>query len=168
MQLDCQYYQIPIIIYSDTNLSSTEKLLMSQLISLTLKNGYCFASNEYLANSMSVTKRTISKSLSNLKIQNYIVIDYEKQIRKIYLNKEKVLTKTSISMEEKFHSNLEKKFYHNNKEIINKKNKYKYIESVPEWLENPKVVEKKEYTEEELKDIALKRKELEEMLKEYN
>ena len=117
--LDCQYYQIPIIIYSDVNLSSTEKLLMSQLISLTFKNGYCFASNEYLANSMNVTKRTISKSLSNLKTQNYIIISYENQARKIYLNKEKVMTKTSIPMEEKFQSNIEKKFYHNKKELIN-------------------------------------------------
>ena len=40
---------------------------MSQLISLTFKNGYYFTNNEYLANSMNVTKRTISKSLSNLK-----------------------------------------------------------------------------------------------------
>ena len=166
MQLDCQYYQIPIIIYSDVNLSSTEKLLMSQLISLTFKNGYCFASNEYLANSMNVTKRTISKSLSNLKTQNYIIISYENQARKIYLNKEKVMTKTSISMEEKFQSNIEKKFYHNKKELINKKNKY--IEPVPEWLEQNEIIKNKEYTKEELEDIALKRKELEEMLKEYN
>ena len=89
---------------------------MSQLISLTFKNGYCFASNEYLANSMNVTKRTISKSLSNLKTQKYIIISYENQARKIYLNKEKVMTKTSMPMEEKFQSNIEKKFYHNKKE----------------------------------------------------
>ena len=64
---------------------------------------------------MNVTKRTISKSLSNLKTQNYIIISYENQARKIYLNKEKVMTKTSIPVEEKFQSNIEKKFYHNNK-----------------------------------------------------
>ena len=115
---------------------------------------------------MNVTKRTISKSLSNLKTQNYIIISYENQARKIYLNKEKVMSKTSIPMEEKFKYNIEKKFYHNKKELINKKNKY--IEPVPEWLEQNEIIKNKEYTKEELEDIALKRKELEEMLKEYN
>ena len=162
MKLDCQYYLIPIIVYNDKFLSSTEKLLLSQIISLTLKEGYCYASNNYLANSLNTTIRTISKSLSQLKSQNYIIIKIENNNRKIYLNKEKIPTKTSIPIEENFYSSVENNFYHNKKELIYKNNKY--IESIPEWMSNPKLTEKKELTEED----KIEAEYIKELLKEYS
>ena len=40
----------PRILFNDKNLTRTDTDLLSLIISLTLKNDYCFATNKYLAN----------------------------------------------------------------------------------------------------------------------
>ncbi len=64
----------PRIIFNDKNLTRTDTDLLSLIISLALKNDYCFANNEYLANYINTSERTISYSLSKLKELNYIFV----------------------------------------------------------------------------------------------
>lgn len=63
--------------------SKTDIHVLGLIISLTLKNGYCYASNEYLAKYINVSKRTISDSLSKIKRLNYIIVKYENNNRRI-------------------------------------------------------------------------------------
>lgn len=65
--LDCEFIMTPRILFNDRNLSKTDCSVLGLIISLTLKNGYCYASNEYLADYVKVSKRTISDSLSKIK-----------------------------------------------------------------------------------------------------
>ena len=80
-----KYIEIPIKVIEDDNLSSTNKIVMGLIITLSMKDGYCFASNRYLSEMIKVTKRTISNSLSVLRDNNYIKYKIENNKRKIYL-----------------------------------------------------------------------------------
>ena len=48
------------------------RVLLSEIIALSSKSGYCFATNAYFANSYSVSTKTISKHISQLKKQGFI------------------------------------------------------------------------------------------------
>ena len=87
---------IPRILFSDSSLSETDRMLMGLIISLTLKNTYCYASNEYLEKYINKSQRTINYSLSKLKKLEYINIKFENGKRKIYLNTNKIPTKNAI------------------------------------------------------------------------
>lgn len=54
------------------DISSTQKLLLGLISSLSNLKGYCFASNEYLANLLKVNKVTISHSISDLEKKGYL------------------------------------------------------------------------------------------------
>ena len=49
------------------------------LLSLTKKTGFCFANNSYLSELNNVTPKTISNSITNLKKNNYIRVEYHKE-----------------------------------------------------------------------------------------
>lgn len=74
-----------------TDINWFEKVLYSDITSLTNKNGYCTASNKYFAKIFGVSIRTISRAISNLTeckfIQCVLVRDDQNEIieRKIYL-----------------------------------------------------------------------------------
>ena len=80
-----KYVEVPMIIMQDDDLSSTTKLLMGLIITLSMQNGYCYASNRYLSNIMKVSKRTITSCITSLKRRNYIKVKNEPNNRKIYL-----------------------------------------------------------------------------------
>lgn len=63
----------------NTNLSSTDKIVFSAILGLSKKDGYCFASNDYLARIGNVTKETVSRIISKLKRLG--VIDVKMQFR---------------------------------------------------------------------------------------
>ena len=42
-----KYVQVPMVVLLDENISSTAKLLMGLITTLSMKNGYCYASNRY-------------------------------------------------------------------------------------------------------------------------
>ena len=48
-------------------------------MSLSKKEGYCWATKEYFKNLFSVSKQTISKSISSLSKYGYIVLKYDKK-----------------------------------------------------------------------------------------
>ena len=128
----------PRILFSDRKLSKTDIHVLGLITSLTLKIDYCYASNEYLANYINVSKRTISDSLSKLKKLKYIKIKYINSKRRIYLNTEKVPTKPNKN-ENNCTNGIAESCYHN----INNKYKNKYInkkeDSIPYWMEHPEV-----------------------------
>ena len=80
-----KYIQVPMVVLLDEDLSSTTKLLMGLITTLSMKDGYCYARNRYLSNLLKVSKRTISSSITTLRRNNYLKIDNDDSARKIYL-----------------------------------------------------------------------------------
>ena len=80
-----KYVEVPMIVLLDEDLSSTTKLLMGLITTLSMKDGFCYASNRYLSNLLKVSKRTITSSITALRRKQYIKIDNEDNSRKIYL-----------------------------------------------------------------------------------
>ena len=90
LKIKGQFIMIPRILFNDKDLSKTDILVLSLIISLALKDEYCYASNKYLADYLNLSERTITYSLSKLKGLKYIFVKYEDNKRKIYLNVEKI------------------------------------------------------------------------------
>ena len=80
-----KYVQVPMVVLTDIDLSSTAKLLMGLITTLSMKDGYCYASNRYLSNLLKVSKRTISSSITALRRKKYVEIGNDDSARKIYL-----------------------------------------------------------------------------------
>lgn len=154
------------ILFNDKNLTRTDTDLLRLIISLTLKNDYCFATNKYLANYINTSERTISYLLSKFKELKYIFIKRVNGNRRIYLNKEKIPTKiadenaTGCSND----SAIDCDYNINSKNKIeyNKIKKFKREGIVPEWMKNPDLCKSKPMTEEEQKKFDIQVKELQE------
>lgn len=86
IKLDCDFIITPRILFSDKNLSRTDIDILSLIISLTFKYGYCYACNDKLAKYVNTLVRIISDSLSKLRELNYIIVNGEYKNRKIYVN----------------------------------------------------------------------------------
>ena len=80
-----KYVEVPMIVLLDDDISSTSKLLMGLITTLTMKEGFCYASNKYLSNLLKVSRRTITSCISSLKRKNYIKVENDPNMRKIYL-----------------------------------------------------------------------------------
>ncbi len=80
-----KYVEVPMIVLLDNDISSTSKLLMGLITTLTMKEGFCFASNRYLSNLMKVSRRTITSCIASLRKKNYIRVESEPNTRRIYL-----------------------------------------------------------------------------------
>lgn len=80
-----KYVEVPMIVLLDEDISSTSKLLMGLITTLTMKEGFCYASNKYLSNLMKVSRRTITSCITSLKRKNYIKVENNPNMRKIYL-----------------------------------------------------------------------------------
>lgn len=87
------YYSIiPSTILYNKELKANEKILYAVITSLSNKDGYCFASNKYLANKLNVGANTVSGWITDLRRKNFIqvkLIRNDKQEiiqRRIYIN----------------------------------------------------------------------------------
>lgn len=80
-----KHIEVPTIVIQDEDLSSTTKLLMGLITTLSMQKGYCYASNRYLSDFMKLSKRTITSCITALKRKNYINVKNEINMRKIYL-----------------------------------------------------------------------------------
>lgn len=69
----------PTSLLGDNNLTPLERLLLIYILSLCKKYGYCWATNEFFSDNFSVSKQTISKSISSLSNYGYIVLQYDKK-----------------------------------------------------------------------------------------
>ena len=72
-------------IVESNSINSTDKLVYGVIKALTNNLGYCYASNDYIFKKVNLSKRTITKSISNLKKANYIRVETINYQRNIYL-----------------------------------------------------------------------------------
>ena len=87
-------------------LSDFEKLLFSEISALTQKDGYCTASNAWLASLYGKTKETISRCISKLKKLGFIeVVEVRNDKKEVILRKVYLLTKTSIPIDKNVKEN---------------------------------------------------------------
>ena len=85
--LSSSFIRVPESIVRNYQLSAGAKLLFAEILSLSQRYGFCFASNEYLGTCTSLTSRTVSKRIKELKEENLIEIENPKgRNRKIYVN----------------------------------------------------------------------------------
>ena len=80
-----KYVEVPVVVLLDEDLSTTTKLLMGLITTLSMQEGFCFASNRYLSNLMKVSRRTITSRIASLRKKNYIRVESEPNTRRIYL-----------------------------------------------------------------------------------
>lgn len=86
------YSAIPATVLYNKELKANEKLLYAIITSLACKEGYCFATNKYLAEKLGVNHKTVSSWISDLQKRKFIIVELirneNKQIiqRKIYIN----------------------------------------------------------------------------------
>jgi len=69
------YSVIPATVRYDEQLKPAEKLIYSEITSLTNKFGYSFATNKYFAKLYNVTTHTVSQWISHLDKLGYIHIE---------------------------------------------------------------------------------------------
>jgi len=75
MQETPSYYSIvPSSVRYDNELSSSEKLLYSEISALVNMNGTCFASNGYFARLYEVSERTVTRWITSLKDRGHIKV----------------------------------------------------------------------------------------------
>jgi len=156
IKLDCDFIITPRIIFNDKSLSRTDIDVLSLIISLALKSNYCYANNEYLANYINSSKRTISDSLSKLKKLKYVIVKYENKKRRLYLNTEKIPTKVSDNVAKKCNNTVAESCYHN----INSKYKNKYKEEKPKCMIHPELCKEQKASKEEIKNLKEKLKKI--------
>ena len=86
------YSVIPATVLYNKELKANEKLLYAIITSLACKEGYCFASNKYLAEKLNVNPKTVSSWISDLRDKDFIIVELirngNNQIiqKKIYIN----------------------------------------------------------------------------------
>lgn len=81
--MDCIVIESSIV--KSNFINSTDKLVYGIIKALTNNLGYCYASNDYISKKINLSKRTVSKAISNLKIANYIRVETINYQRNIYL-----------------------------------------------------------------------------------
>lgn len=72
-------------IVKSNSINSTDKLVYGVIKALSNNLGYCYASNDYISKKVNLSKRTITKSISNLRKANYIRVETINYQRNIYL-----------------------------------------------------------------------------------
>ena len=83
------YAVIPNYILQNENLSDFEVRLYGIISQLANKNGFCFATNEFIANTAKKTERTISAAINKMAKLGVFVLRFDKNSnRKIYLSTE--------------------------------------------------------------------------------
>ena len=73
------YSVIPANVRYDKSLSSSQKLMYSEITCLTNHMGYCWASNSYFAVLYNVDSSTVSKWITALERRGYISVKYKKE-----------------------------------------------------------------------------------------
>ena len=92
------YYGIlPANVRYDKELKPMEKILFTEISSLTNKEGYCYAKNSYFADLYDVHKNTVGNWINNLVKRGYLksVIIYEKGTKNIQERRLYITTPTS-------------------------------------------------------------------------
>ena len=130
------YSVIPVTVLYNKELKANEKLLYAIITSLACKEGYCFASNKYLAEKLDVNPKTISSWISDLRDKNFIIVELirneNKQIiqRRIYINDVPYPLNNGYQYQSKNGQAIHQKVKHNNirnNNKINNKEQRKFL-----------------------------------------
>lgn len=131
----------------DESIKNELRLLLI-ISSLCAKDGYCYASNKYLAELFNETERNISVKLKKLEEKKYIKIDYDRS-GAIITNREIRLIKKSTAIDKNIIRTIDKNIKENNisniKNInINNKEIYKerfekFYQAYPKHLKKAEV-----------------------------
>ena len=140
------YSVIPATVLYNKELKANEKLLYAIITSLACKEGFCFATNEYLAKKLGVNRKTVSNWITHLEEKKFIikeVIRNENQQvikRKIYLNDIPYPSNNRHMYQSKngqaIHQNTEDNNIRNNN-ITNKKGQRKFISNYTDQRQYP-------------------------------
>lgn len=142
------FIAVPRIILNDQTCSQTDKLVYGMINSLSNNKEYCYASNSYFANMLSVKEKTISNSINNLKRKKYIDVKFVNRQRRIYLNSEIVSKENSKVLEKNEDKTIVKNYQYKRKEYTRKNNK-NLTNIIPYWMEHPEVCKSEEASPEE-------------------
>lgn len=72
------YVVIPTAVFDDEELTDSAKLLYGELSVLTISEGYCWASNAYLAEKLKKAPKTIQSLLKQLSDRGHISVEVER------------------------------------------------------------------------------------------
>ena len=148
---------VPRIILSDPNCSHIDKLVLGEINSLSYGKEFCYASNNYFAKKFNVGTRTISKSISNLQKNKYIIVKKVNMQRQLYLNPDLVEKENSNIKEKKCNESIEENFQYKRKYNTRKNNNIEspviYNDSDGVMIWNGKRCESNPCTPEELEEI---------------
>lgn len=142
------FIAVPRIILNDQTCSQTDKLVYGVINSLSNNKEYCYASNSYFANQLSVKEKTISNSINNLKRKKYVDVKFINSQRRIYLNETIVSNENSKVLEKNEDKYIVKNYQDKRKEYT--RSKYKTSNNlIPYWMEHPEVCKSEEASPEE-------------------
>jgi biotin operon repressor len=116
--------------------------LLLIISSLCCETGYCYASNEYLAELFNTTEITISRKIRKLKDKGYLTIDYEKrgaEVKKRFIRLTRLLTDDYQNCKPTINKNVKENNISINNTSINNKEIYK------ERFKKPTLEEVEEY-----------------------
>lgn len=150
---------IPTSLLGNNRLTFLERLLLIDILSLCKKKGYCWAINEYFKNLFSVSKQTISKSISSLSKYGYIVLEYDKKEKnnsKRVIRLSELLKNQILGIKNNINTSIQENFkQYNNKNNIKRNNIgpiiSKDIDGVQLW--NGKRCESEPMSEDEQKEL---------------
>lgn len=81
-----KYIKLSNEVYKNKTLNSTAKLLYGKIVLMCHQYGYCYATNQFFAEELNLSKRTITTLISKLKNENLIRVELgERYIRKIFI-----------------------------------------------------------------------------------
>ena len=132
------YAVIPANVRYDKNVCPNAKLLYGEITALCNQRGYCWANNYYFAELYNVSKTSISKWISQLVNNGYVVsaIQYKEGTKEI-LNR--YLRIVAYPIEEKLNTPIEEKLKDNNtvtNNTLNNKSKVVQLKPFLQYTEN--------------------------------
>lgn len=79
------FITIPRDVYVDSELTDGAKLLYGLILTLSFSDGFCYATNEFLAKALEKTSRSVNRYFVELKEKRLIAIDmYQNRFRRVY------------------------------------------------------------------------------------
>lgn len=125
------YIIITNSVYADKDINDGAKLLYGLILSLSQKDGYCYAPNEYLADALNKSKRMIGYYLDELKQKQVIAIEILKN------NSRRITTQdTRVRLTPIAKTPLESKFKANKSVLVAPQWINEWYEELKAWQEN--------------------------------
>ncbi len=141
------YAVIPSTVLFNKELKANEKLLYAVITVLANKEGYCYASNNYLADLFNSKPHTISNWISHLNKLNFVYVELIRKDkneiiqRRIYINDIPYVTKMTYPYSIKMTEGMSQKRQDNN---INIKIDRFFIYLIKNEKQNPEIMTKEE------------------------